>query len=84
VNLNKLLVIGMEQNLCKVEDIQAFDALPLKNKFIFTSKDIPTESNVFMNKFAKAGEMGDPYRKGHVFYRYLTQQLTTKTNISMK
>ena len=81
VNLNKLLVIGMEQNLCKAEDIQAFDALPFKNKFIFTSKDIPTESNVFMNEFAKAGEVGDPYRNGHVFYRYLTQRLTKTKNI---
>ena len=63
------------------EDIQAFDALPFKNKFIFTSKDIPTESNVFMNEFAKAGEVGDPYRNGHVFYRYLTQRLTKTKNI---
>ena len=63
VNLNKLLVIDMEQNLCKAEDIQAFDALSFKNKLIFTSKDIPTKSNVFINEFAKTGEVEDPYRK---------------------
>ena len=34
-----------------------------------------------MNEFAKAGEVGDPYRNGHVFYRYLTQRLTKTKNI---
>lgn len=81
VNFNKLLVIGMEQNLCKPEDIYAFDALPFKNKFIFTSKDIHTKSNVFMPEFTKAGEVGDPYRKGHIFYRYLTKRLSSETDI---
>lgn len=82
VNFNKLLVIGMEQNLCKPEDIHAFDALPFKNKFIFTSKNIQTKSNVFMPEFAKSGEVGDPYQKGHVFYRYLTKRLSSETDIS--
>lgn len=81
VNFNKLLVIGMEQNLCKPEDIYAFDALPFKNKFIFTSKDIHTKSNVFMPEFTKAGEVGAPYRKGHIFYRYLTKRLSSETDI---
>lgn len=63
-------------------DIHAFDALPFKNKFIFTSKNIQTKSNVFMPEFAKSGEVGDPYQKGHVFYRYLTKRLSSETDIS--
>ena len=35
VNMDDLLVIGMDQNLCTVSDIEAFDRLPYKKKVMF-------------------------------------------------
>ena len=73
--MNNLLVIGMEQNSCQLSDIEAFDRLPFPRKLMFTSKDLPLDSNVYMPEFADKGEVGDPYRKGHVFYRHLLDKL---------
>lgn len=75
VNFSKLLVIGMEQNRCTSNDIMAFDRLPFEHKWIFSSKDIKSKSNIYMKEFARRGEVGDPYRKAHLFYRYLLDKL---------
>lgn len=72
VNFNKLLVIGMEQNLTTVEHIKQFDALPFKNKIFFSSRNFhELKSNCFIDDFAAQGEVGDPYRCADIFYREL-------------
>lgn len=71
VNFDKLLVIGMDQNLCKEEDILAFDNLPFQKKIFFSTKPVSCKSILFMKEFAGKGQVGDPYRKAHLFYRYL-------------
>ena len=75
VNFGKLLVIGMDQNLCTQADICAFDRLPFRRKVFFSSRDVKGDSIVFMPEFAADGQVGDPYRKGHVFYRYLVERM---------
>lgn len=71
VNFDKLLVVGMDQNLCKEEDMKNFENLPFQNKIFFSSKPVPGKSIVFMKEFAGKGQAGDPYRKAHLFYKYL-------------
>lgn len=80
VNMNKLLIIGMEQNLCKEKDIYTFDQLPYENKYFFSTKNIKTKSNIFITEFAKMGEVGDPYKMGHIFYKYLTERMSSNIN----
>lgn len=75
VNFDKLLVVGMEQNRCDIDDIYAFDKLPFKNKLIFTSKQIDFSSNIFIRQYAQIEKVGDPYKEGHVFYKYLVNGL---------
>lgn len=76
VNWDNLLVIGMEQNQCTEADIRAFDALPYEHKLFFSTRELPAlKSNVYMPEFAGHGEVGDPYKKGHIFYRYLVERL---------
>jgi uncharacterized protein (DUF1919 family) len=76
VNWDKLLIIGMEQNLCTVDDIKAFDQLPFPNKVFFSTKDLPAlKSNCYLPDFKEKGEVGDPYRKAEVFYRALVKKL---------
>ena len=71
VNLEDVLVIGMEQNLCTVQHIQAFDNLPFKHKLFFSTRQINCASNIKIGEFTSNTEVGDPYKKGHVFYKYL-------------
>lgn len=75
VNLKKMLILGMEQNLCTENEIREFDTLPFANKYFFSSKDIPLPSNIFMKEFVSDGEVGDPYKKGHLFYKHLIKRL---------
>ena len=75
VNFDKLLVIGMEQNLTTVEHIKQFDALPFKNKIFFSSKNLREfNSNCCIDDFAVQGEVGDPYRCAEIFYRELIKR----------
>lgn len=71
VNFNNLLIVGMQQNLCTEKDIIEFDSLPFKNKIIFTTFPLSLESNEYMPEFNNKDSVGDPYRKGHLFYRHL-------------
>lgn len=74
VNLNNLLIIGMEQNLCTERDIYAFDQLPFKRKIFFSSKQLSdSKSNIYMPEFEDKGEVGDPYGMGHLFYKYMVE-----------
>ena len=79
VNWNKLMIIGMEQNLCTLKDIYAFDALPFANKYIFTSRNLPfLNSNVFIPEFEGRDEVGDAYRNTAIFYRELINRIKTE------
>lgn len=78
VNMNDLLVIGMDQNLCTEKEMIAFDSLPLKRKVFFSSKPVKGDSIVFMKEFENDGQVGDPYKKGHLFYKYLVKYLDKK------
>ena len=76
VNWDKLLIIGMEQNLCTIDDIKAFDKLPFEKKIFFSTKDLPQfKSNCYISEFKDNGEVGDPYRKADVFYLELVKRL---------
>jgi uncharacterized protein (DUF1919 family) len=75
VNFENLIIIGMEQNLCTIDDIIAFDKLPYIYKYIFTSHNIPLKSNLYMKEFNGSKNVGDPYKKGHLFYKYLCKAL---------
>lgn len=71
-----MLIICMEQNLCTEKEIREFDKLPFKDKIFFSSKNLPeVKSNCLVKEFEEKGEVGDPYKKGHVLYRYLTDRL---------
>ena len=71
VNLDNLLITGMDQNLCSEKDIIAFEELPFENKIFFSSRKIKGKSIVYMKEFADKGQVGDPYRKAYLFYRYI-------------
>ncbi len=78
VNMDDLLIIGMDQNLCTIKDIEDFDNLPYKRKIFFSSHDLPyLKSNVFLSEYKNDGQVGDPYRCGHIFYNYLLKHFTT-------
>lgn len=76
VNFDNLFIVGMQQNLCTEKDITAFDALPFKHKVMFSTSQLPLRSNIYMPEFAGSDSVGDPYRKGHIFYKHLIQYLS--------
>ena len=79
VNFDKLMVIGMEQNLCTIDNVKAFDKLPFEKKIFFSTKNIPNvKSNCFLNVFAAQGEVGDPYQKGDIFYKELINRFNNE------
>lgn len=76
VNLNNLLIIGMEQNLCTENEIKEFDKLPFERKIFYSSKNLPEcKSNCFIPEFVQKGEVGDPYKEGHVFYKHMVNHI---------
>lgn len=77
VNFDNLLIIGMQQNLCTEQDIITFDSLSFKNKIMFSNIPIKLKSNEYMPEFWNDEYVGDPYRKGHIFYRHLISHFTT-------
>lgn len=77
VNYDNLFFIGMEQNGCTEDDIKAFDVLPYKRKIFFCSKPYNYKSVVYIKEFKKLGHVGDPYKKGYIFYKYLAEWLRT-------
>lgn len=82
VNFNNLFIIGMEQNLCTIDDIKAFDKLPYEHKIFFSTKDVTLKSNIYVKEFKGDTQVGDPYKKAHIFYKYLIEYLNkSKFNI---
>lgn len=81
VDMDNVFIIGMDQNLCTENDIMAFDKLPFKRKIFFSSRDIKGDSIIFMKEFENLGQVGDPYKKGHVFYKYLVEYLKYKNEM---
>lgn len=80
VNFDKLMVIGMEQNLCTIDNVKAFDKLPFEKKIFFSTKNIlNVKSNCFLNVFAAQGEVGDPYQKGDIFYKELINRFNNES-----
>ncbi len=75
VNFNKLLVVGMEQNLCTEKEIAAFDQLSFEKKYFFSSKRVNSKNCLFLKEYEKKGEVGDAYKKPHVFYKALLDAL---------
>lgn len=61
----------MDQNLCTPNDIKDFDALPFDHKIIFSRYDNGLKSNEYMPEFKDKEAVGDPYIKGHIFYKHL-------------
>ena len=80
VNFDNLLIIGMEQNLCTEEDMKTFAKLSFKDKLLFSSIPVQSEYIIYMPEFSGLGQVGDPYRKGHVFYKYLVAFLQMHHN----
>ena len=75
VNFDKLLVIGMEQNLTTLDHIKFFDTLPFKDKIFFSSKKLQElKSNCYIDVFTEQGEVGDPYRCADIFYKELIKR----------
>lgn len=81
VNYDKLLILASQQNLATVQDIKDFEKLPYKWKFIFSSIDIKGDSIIYMPEFDGLGKVGDPYSKGHLFYKHLIEKLKKNENI---
>ena len=80
VNLRNLFIVGMEQNLCSTQNIIDFNQLPYKNKIFFSTKQLNLKSNEFIKEFRNNSEVGDPYKKGHLFYRHLIRHFQNQEN----
>ncbi|MDE6696405.1 MAG: DUF1919 domain-containing protein, partial [Muribaculaceae bacterium] len=81
VNFNNLFIIGMYQNLCTIGDINAFDTLPYKNKIMFSPKNINLASNEYCEEFIKTECVGDPYKKGDIFYKHLVSHFSKNEKV---
>lgn len=72
VNFDDLIIIGMQQNLSSKKNVENFDDLPFERKFYFVSDKMPAlKSTVYMPEFNGLPDVGDPYKKGHLFYKHL-------------
>lgn len=81
VNFDNMLLIGMEQNGCTEEDIKRFDSIPYPAKIYFTSRPYPYKSVIFVKEFEGKGHVGDPYRQGYIFYKYLLEWLGSNSRL---
>lgn len=75
VNMDKIILIAFEQNGCTENDVKAFNDLPSKNKLFFCSTPYNYECVVYIKEFSKLGHVGDPYKKGHIYYKYFLNWL---------
>lgn len=72
VNMDNLLIIGMDQNLCTEQDIREFDKLPYQRKLFFSTHNLPDlTSNVFLDKFSGKDSVGNPYKYPDLYYKKL-------------
>lgn len=49
----------------------------LREKFFFLTKEMNLNSVVAIKEFANKSDVGDPYKKGHIFYKYLVNYLNS-------
>lgn len=75
VDLNNLVVLGTQLDLCTESDITDFDRLPFENKYFLTRSNLDLRSVQFVKEFANNPKIGDPYRNGHLLYENLIKKL---------
>lgn len=61
MNWSKLIVKMSEQNCCTIDHLKAFDSLPYRIKFVFTSRDYKLNSQVVFKEYLNenSGVMND-------------------------
>lgn len=57
INWNNVIYKFSEMNGCTVDDLRAFDSLPVKNKVMFTHKDYGFSSQCIYTEFSKVGSV---------------------------
>ena len=57
LDMNHLIVKMTEQNLCSLEHLKSFDALPFDTKFVLVHKDYGLQSQIICEEFAKDTEV---------------------------
>ena len=75
VDFSNLLILASQQNLSTASDVESFRDLPFPRKYIFSSVDVGGRGVIYMPEFAGQGKVGDPYRQGDLFYKYLIAEL---------
>lgn len=75
VNFNNLLILASQQNYAEEQEVVEFTKLPYNRKYMFSSVDVKGNGIIYMPEFKGLGKVGDPYRKGHLFYKYLIEKL---------
>ncbi len=75
VNMNNLVVLGTQLDLCSEDDVKAFDKLNFHKKIFFTREDYGTKSGIFIKAFKNNIKIGDPYQSGHILYKYLLKKV---------
>lgn len=76
IDWDNLFVIGIDGDDCTYESIRRFDALPYKNKVIFTHKFYPEISSAhYLPGFEKMGGIGraTDFKKQYWIRRYMDQ-----------
>lgn len=75
INLDKLLILGTELDLCTENDIKNFDSLDFNEKVFLTRFNYQLDSTLHIKEFETNQKIGDPYQNGHILYQYLAQRL---------
>lgn len=57
INWNHIVVKFSQQNKCTIKDLQEFDRLPYKSKFVFTTKDYCLSSQVIWGGYTNQNEI---------------------------
>ena len=63
INMDNLIVKMSEMNGCTLKHLQAFDELPFKKKFVFTTKDYGLKSQVIFKEYIGCEEVADDTSK---------------------
>lgn len=74
IDWDNLFVIGIDGDDCTYESLQRFDALPYKNKVIFTHKPYPEINSAYhLPGFERLGEIGQTtnFKKQFLIRRYI-------------
>lgn len=71
ININKLIILGSENDCCTIKDIELFLQLPYKNKYFFSNHPYKFQSDKFI--FVKEMSNSDKvnvWEKAHILYKY--------------